>query len=63
MPKYTISKEDRCPECDGPKTWTFTYPEQRVKTGKGKIEKYETGRIVREWLCRKCGNSGYEYEK
>lgn len=62
MPKYVIEKKDRCPICQNPKTITARYPEEKVKTGKGKIEKYETGRTVIEWKCRKCGNSGFEYE-
>jgi len=60
--KYVIKKEDRCPECQGPKTYTHHYPEEKVKAGKGIIKKYQTGRIVVEWICKRCGNSGHKYE-
>lgn len=54
--------KDLCPSCGYPKTYTYNYPEQRVVTGKGKIKKEDTGKTVQEWICEKCGNSGYSYE-
>lgn len=62
MPKYVIKKENRCPSCQAPKIYTTIYPEEKIETGKGKIKKYETGRIIKEWKCSRCGNTGYDYE-
>jgi len=56
LPRYVIKKEDRCPVCRYPKTYIFSYEEEKVKTGKGKIEKFSTGKTIREWICKRCGN-------
>lgn len=62
MTKYKVEAKDRCPECGAPFKVKYRYPEETIKTGKGKIKKEETGRTVVEWECSRCGNTGHYYE-